>query len=98
MRSDPARASVGYWVVASSRGAGIAGRALKVLAAWAFADLGFERLELFVEPLNGGSVKSAESAGFVREGLLRRAELVGRERRDVFAYGLLRGDQACGAG
>jgi RimJ/RimL family protein N-acetyltransferase len=98
MRSDPARASIGYWVAASRRGAGIAGRALNVLAGWAFSELAVARLELFVEPWNVSSIKVAEGAGFTREGLLRRADLVGDERRDVFAYGLLRDDWECVAG
>jgi ribosomal-protein-alanine N-acetyltransferase len=70
--SDPARASIGYWVAPSGRGGGIAGRSLRVLSAWAFSEQAMARLELFVEPRNVASIKTAEGAGFVREGLLRR--------------------------
>ena len=98
MRSDPARASIGYWIARSKRGAGTAGRALNVLASWAFSELAVARLDLFVEPWNLASIKAAEGAGFRREGLLRRAELVGDERRDVFVYGRLRDDRECVTG
>jgi RimJ/RimL family protein N-acetyltransferase len=56
------------------------------------------RLELYVEPWNVGSIRTAERAGFVREGLLRKAERVGVERRDMFVYGRLRDDLWSGAG
>jgi len=89
--SDPERASTGYFVEEHHRGAGIAARALATLAAWAFEAIDIVRLELYVEPWNVGSIKTAERAEFVREGLLRKAERVGTERRDVYIYGRVHG-------
>jgi RimJ/RimL family protein N-acetyltransferase len=89
---DPARASTGYFVVERHRGAGFASRALATLATWAFEAIEMARLELYVEPWNAGSIRTAERAGFVREGLLRQAQRVGVERRDMFVYGRLRDD------
>jgi RimJ/RimL family protein N-acetyltransferase len=87
--SDPERASAGYFVAERYRGAGFAARALVTLVTWAFEALGMARLELYVEPWNAGSIRTAERAGFTREGLLRQAQRVGAQRRDMFLYGRL---------
>lgn len=89
---DLGRASVGYWVVPSARGRRAAGFALASLATWVFDQLAIPRLELHVEPWNVASIRTAERAGFVREGLLRSWQGVGDERRDVYAYSLLPAD------
>lgn len=80
------RASVGYWVAASQRRRGYAGRALRVLTAWAVAIPGITRIELYVEPFNDSSWRAAESAGYHREGLLRRWRVVAGEPRDMYMY------------
>jgi hypothetical protein len=71
---------------------GLAGRALAALATWAFEAIDMVRLELLLEPWNVGSIRTAERTGFVREGLLRQAQRVGDERRDMFIYARLRDD------
>lgn len=68
---DPERASCGYWIVASARGRGAATSALRALAVWAFQTLGVQRLELYIEPWNAASLRTARAAGFTREGLMR---------------------------
>jgi RimJ/RimL family protein N-acetyltransferase len=83
------RASLGYWVVESARGRGAAVAALGAVADWALHELRIPRLELYVEPWNTGSVRTAERAGFQREGLLRGWQQVGAERRDMFMYARL---------
>ena len=62
---------------------------------WASGLPELERLELYVEPWNRGSWRTAEACGFHREGLLRGWQRVGVERRDMFLYSLLpgRGDR-----
>ncbi len=91
-RSGRGRATVGYWVGQSHRGAGVATAALRLIGAWGVAHPGVHRLELFVEPWNEGFWRAAERVGFVREGLMRRWEAVGDERRDMFMYSLLPDD------
>lgn len=86
------RASIGYWVAAPFRGRGLARRALATVAAWGLGPEGFARVELYVEPWNVASWRTAESAGFTREGLLRSWESVGGERRDMYMYSRLPGD------
>jgi RimJ/RimL family protein N-acetyltransferase len=86
---DLDRVSFGYWVLASERGRGAAGYALRALAAWSIDAFAPVRLELVVEPWNEASIRTAESAGFTREGLLRRWEPVGGEYRDMLMFALL---------
>lgn len=89
---DQGRASIGYWIIPSERGSGSARTALMTLVAWALQELRIPRLELYVEPWNAASIKTAEAAGFVREGLLRSWQKVGDERRDMYMYALVSAD------
>jgi RimJ/RimL family protein N-acetyltransferase len=42
-----------------------------------------------VEPWNTASLRTAERAGFTREGLLRSWQRVGEQRRDMYTYARL---------
>jgi RimJ/RimL family protein N-acetyltransferase len=92
------RASVGYWIAPQHRGRRYSADALRTLVSWAFQSLAVQRLELYVEPWNEGSWRTAESAGFAREGLLRLWEHVGPERRDMYMYSLVRRQSEPAAG
>jgi ribosomal-protein-alanine N-acetyltransferase len=83
---DHGRASIGYWIAPAARRRGYALDALRTLTTWAEQLPQIDRLELYVEPWNEGSWRTAEHAGFNREGLLRSWERVGPERRDMFMY------------
>ncbi|MFC9636325.1 GNAT family N-acetyltransferase [Streptomyces mirabilis] len=83
------RASLGYWVVGSARGQGVAAEALRAVTAWALGDLQIPRLQLYVEPWNAASQRTAERVGFQREGLLRSWQQVDEERRDMIMYSML---------
>lgn len=87
--AEGARGSIGYWTCPSQRRRGYAAEALQVLTAWARDLPGLDRLELYVEPWNEGSWRTAESAGYEREGLLRAWERVGGEPRDMYMYAQL---------
>lgn len=80
------RASVGYWIGPAFRRRGYATAAIRLVAEWASTLPEVKRLELYVEPWNEGSWRAAESAGFVREGLLRSWQQVGDRRRDMYMY------------
>jgi RimJ/RimL family protein N-acetyltransferase len=88
------RASLGYWVAKSARGQGIALAALRAVSFWGLSVVAIPRLELYVEPWNVASWKTAERVGFKREGLLRSWQEVGAERRDMYMYSMLAGDLA----
>ncbi|MFI8196387.1 GNAT family N-acetyltransferase [Streptomyces sp. NPDC085942] len=90
------RASLGYWLVPSARGRGVARAALRTVSGWALRDLGIPRLQLYIEPWNTASARVAEGAGFRREGLLRGWQLIGGERRDMEVYALLNTDGPAG--
>ena len=45
-----------------------------------------------MEPWNEASIRTAERAGFRREGLLRSWQEVGAERKDMLMYSLLPSD------
>ncbi|MGX1805726.1 GNAT family N-acetyltransferase [Nocardia sp. NPDC055321] len=83
------RASVGYWIGPGWRRCGYASRALRVLSAWGSTLEEISRLELYVEPSNEGSWRAAESAGYQREGLLRKWEKIAGEPRDMYMYARL---------
>jgi ribosomal-protein-alanine N-acetyltransferase len=86
------RAGIGYWLAPQHRGRGYASAALRALTRWAWTLPGIARLELYVEPWNESSWRTAERAGFQREGLLRSWQPVGDERRDMYMYSLLATD------
>lgn len=86
------RASVGYWVIRSARGRRAATSAVLALARWAHHELQIPRLQLYVEPWNTASIRTAEKAGFRREGLLRSWQEVGGVRKDMYMYARLAGD------
>jgi ribosomal-protein-alanine N-acetyltransferase len=86
---ESGRCSAGYWVAAQERRRGVARRALEILCRYAFTALEVKRIELWIEPGNGPSLRVAESVGFAREGLLRSFMHVGGRRRDMLMYSLL---------
>jgi RimJ/RimL family protein N-acetyltransferase len=92
IRWDRGRAAIGYWLAAPGRGRGAATQAVRLLARWAFADLGLARLELTCGPDNAASQQVAQRCGFVREGVLRSHVPFRGGRRDSVLYGLLPGE------
>lgn len=80
------RAEIGYWVVASARGSGTAARATALLSSWAWDNLDISRLSLFIEPWNTSSIRTAEAAGYEREGLLQAWERVDGVAKDMISF------------
>lgn len=92
VRLDQGCAAVGYWLAPEARGRGVATHAVRLLARWAFAELGLARLELTCGPANEASQHVAERCGFSREGLLRSHVPFKGARRDSVIYSLLPGE------
>jgi ribosomal-protein-alanine N-acetyltransferase len=84
------RATAGYSVMPSARGRGLASAALTALTSFAWTIPELHRIELYIEPWNAGSVKTAERARFEREGLLRSHQEIGGRRRDMLLYAAVR--------
>ena len=89
---DRGCAAVGYWLAPGARGRGAATDAVRLLARWAFAELGLARLELTCGPGNEASQHVAGRCGFSREGLLRSHVPFKGGRRDSVIYSLLPGE------
>jgi RimJ/RimL family protein N-acetyltransferase len=86
---DLAEAELGYIVARWARGRGIAGRAIRLVADWAFAELGLARLEAWIDVANEPSRQVAERAGFTFEGIRRSVHFKEGERADMAIYSLL---------
>ena len=63
---------IGYWMSESMRGKSIATTAVRMLTDYGFATIGFKRVEAMVDIENVASTKLLASAGYQREGLLRK--------------------------
>ena len=84
------RASVGYAVAPFARRRRVAVSALRALTAFGWAIPELHRIELYAEPSNVGSVRTAEAAGYLPEGLLRSHQPIGDRRADMLLYATLR--------
>ncbi len=92
VRLDQGCAAVGYWLAPEARGRGAATHAVRLLARWAFTELGLARLELTCGPGNEASQHVAQRCRFSREGLLRSHVPFKGARRDSVIYSLLPGE------
>lgn len=84
------RATAGYSVAPSARGRGYAADALTALTAFGWTVPGLFRIALYIEPWNVGSIRTAERAGYLREGLLRSHQEIAGVRRDMLLYAAVR--------
>ena len=95
---DQRDAEIGYWIVPSARGRGLAVRAVEAVVRWGFTDLGVQRIQLFHAVENIASGRVAEKAGFTREGRLRRSHRFGDGRwHDELLWARLDDDPPPGA-
>ena len=87
---SPERFSVGYWVAPLARGQGVATRATRLVARWAFAAFPIARLELYTIAGNHVSERVAIRAGFTYEGMLRRWLVHRGDPCDASMFSMLR--------
>ena len=81
--------NLGYWVRTSRHGEGIAVRATKLAARYAFEKVGLIRVEVVMAIGNSASRRVAEKSGAHYEGILRNRMVVGREVYDAHMYSLV---------
>jgi RimJ/RimL family protein N-acetyltransferase len=74
------------------RGRGLADRAARLFQRHLLRDLGYHRLQLEIYGFNERALRHAERAGFVREGVRRKAYDRHGEWVDGVLYGLIRED------
>lgn len=84
------RATAGYSVAPRNRGRRVAGQALTALTQFAWSIPQLFRVELYIEPWNSASVRTAEIAGYELEGLLRSYQEIGGKRVDMLLYATIR--------
>jgi RimJ/RimL family protein N-acetyltransferase len=92
--ADDRIGEIGYWLAREARGRGAMTRALRLISAWAFGEVGIERLYLRADPDNRASCAVAERAGYVFEGVRRSEHFNARRGRrvDHAVYSLLPAD------
>jgi RimJ/RimL family protein N-acetyltransferase len=90
VESEGRQGEIGYVVGPAARGMGVATRTLRLLTGWGFAQLGLERIELWIDTTNTGSERVAERAGYAREGVLRSYWFKEDIRRDFGVWSRLR--------
>jgi RimJ/RimL family protein N-acetyltransferase len=88
---DDRVAKIGYRVLPSARGRGVARQMVDAVTRWAFEARGLMRVQLEHSVLNAASCRVAEAAGFVYEGTVRSAYAVpdGDAREDCHIHGRL---------
>ena len=88
--ADAGRLQIGCWIGPGDRLRGYGSDALVTAAGWALALPGVHRVDLVVDPVDEASWRTAEQAGFRREGVLRAWEVIEGEPRDMAMYALVR--------
>ena len=84
------RAEIGYSIMPTARHRGYAAAALIAATGFAWTIAGLHRIELHIEPWNSASVRTAERAGYLCEGLLRSYMEINGQRRDLLLYAAIR--------
>lgn len=85
---------VSYWLLERAQGRGLATRAVRELAEWAFTEQGLFRLELAHRVNNPASCRVAVAAGFAAEGVERAKLLYDGTRYDAERHARLATDPA----
>lgn len=81
--------NLGYWVRTRRRGQGLAGRAARLAARFAFEQLGLVRVELVAAVGNAASLKVAEKTGAHREGVLHNRIIVRDQAHDAVMFSFI---------
>ncbi|TDV41350.1 GNAT family N-acetyltransferase [Actinophytocola oryzae] len=84
--------NIGIGLLPEARGRGVGTIAQRMLVDHLLASTDLDRIEASTDVDNVAERKALEKAGFLREGVLRGAQLRGGIRRDLVHYGLVRGD------
>jgi RimJ/RimL family protein N-acetyltransferase len=65
-------AELGYWIAAQARGKGVGTTSVKMISEYGFSTIGFRRVEALVDVENVVSQALLISAGYEREGIMRK--------------------------
>ncbi len=84
------RCNLGYWVRSSATGHGVATRAVLMTRDWGFEHTNLARIEIVVALGNRRSVRVAEKAGALREGVLQQRLLLHGVQEDAVMFSFVR--------
>ncbi|MBC6446278.1 GNAT family N-acetyltransferase [Actinokineospora xionganensis] len=84
--------NLGVMLLPAARGRGLGAVAVRLLIRHLFATTDLDRVEAATDVDNVAACRALERAGFLREGVVRGAQLRGGVRRDMILYGVLRSD------
>jgi len=79
-------ASLGYWVVESVAGQGLAPLAVAMATDYLFFEKGLHRMEVCIRPENTASLRVVEKLGFRYEGFRRRFIHINGKWADHFCF------------
>jgi RimJ/RimL family protein N-acetyltransferase len=71
-REEPGSVGIGYWLIPRARGRRLAVHAVGLLAPWALAQVGIDRIEALADADNIASRRVLVGNGFLQESGLRR--------------------------
>jgi ribosomal-protein-alanine N-acetyltransferase len=81
---------IGFAIVPSERDKGYATEAMKIMTDYLSLSREIVRLRVRTDTRNLASQRVLEKAGFLKEGLLRKAAFIRGDWRDLFIYSILR--------
>jgi ribosomal-protein-serine acetyltransferase len=84
--------SIGYWVGKEYEGKSIVTESVKAIIDHAFQSIGLHRIEIRCAIHNERSQAVPERLNFIKEGVLRQAEKLGDQYRDIVLYSMLKQD------
>lgn len=84
--------NVGVSLVPEARGQGHGSEAQRLLAELLFGLFDVERIEAMTDVENLAEQRSLAKAGFIREGIMRRAQFRAGAYHDLVSYSILRED------
>ena len=87
---DQTTGSVGYWLLPTARGRGLATRAVRLISRWAVREMGLSNLRLTTEPDNERSRRVAERSGFRQTAVLHHEASIDGRLIDQVVYELVR--------
>ena len=84
-------ANLGYWIRTGKTRKGAATAAVRLVVPYAFTRLNLERVELVIPIENRPSLRVAENAGAVFEGVSKKKVVLGGRSHDAAIYAFVRG-------
>jgi ribosomal-protein-serine acetyltransferase len=89
LHEEQPMANLGYWVRSSQLGKGYATRAARLLGDFGIHDMKLQRVEIVVAVTNNLSLRVAQKAGAVREGILRNRIVLHGQPHDAVMHSFI---------